>query len=118
MNKEFSPKLVDIYIDFAIHLLSIPEIQQLGDDVIQWLSERVLTGLPTVDAWDHRSRLLTFDSTPARVMNEFMFSNADDDDAPWFIHHMKLAALYLVDAGLPSFPRETELQVRSQHRLL
>lgn len=118
MNKTFSPQLVDIYVDFAIHLLSIPEIQQLGDDVIQWLSERVLTGLPNGDAWTHRSRLLHWDSLPARVMFEFMFSNADDDDAPWFIHHMKLAALYLVDAGLPPFSRETELQVHSQHNLL
>ena len=47
-------RLTELYCDFAMHLISIPEFRAWSPPAVQWLADRVLTGLPDVRAYDKR----------------------------------------------------------------
>ena len=56
-HRSHSAELVELYCDFAAHLLSLPDIVAISG-AVEWLAERMLFGLPDPDS--HKKRYLAF----------------------------------------------------------
>ena len=105
------PALVELYLDFAAHLLSIPETHEIPG-AVEWLAERILTGsLPDCAAYQARP-VASFSQSPVAmhsVLTSFMHPDSDHNSELGFMNAMEAAAHHLRHRGLPPFPRESEL---------
>lgn len=110
MKRITKQQITDLYCDLAAHLLSIPEVQQLGPEVVTWLSERVMFGLPGIDAFVNRPQI---HYTPRHdvwvVIIAITYPDSTRNLATTFLQYMLRAADGLVELKLPRFARHLEL---------
>lgn len=111
MKRITKQQITDLYCDLAAHLLSIPEVQQCGPEVVTWLSERVMFGLPNEDAYERRPLLfnMCYEHPLHDVVRAFCYPDSTNNMAPTFLKYMLRAADGLVELKLPRFARHTEL---------
>ena len=113
MKRITKQQITDLYCDLAAHLLSITEVQQIGPEVVTWLSERVMFGLPNAIAYTRRptSELNIPRSHITDILSDFCYPDSDNNLATTFLQYMLRAADGLVDLNLPRFARHTELAI-------
>ena len=107
---EHSPELVELYVDFAAHMLSIPDVVAVPG-AAEWLAERILFGLP--DPIAHRKRPHSFymaDEPVRRALREFTYPDTRWHNDYDFARFMGYANQHLVQSGAPPFRRIAELK--------
>lgn len=104
-----SPQLVELYVDFAAHMLAIPEVTSIRG-AARWLAERVLFGLPDPlahgrrsSSWYHRG------GDVAMALREFTYPDTRWHTDTDFVRYMRYANYSLVRGGAPPFVRMSEI---------
>ena len=119
-NYDFRPITVELYLDFAAHLISLPETNEIPG-AVEWLGERILSGtLPDYAAYRARPVRSFGDSTAVMhaVLCAFVHPDIETDGDKTFMSSMHAAVSHMRSAGLPPFPREHELDHEVEHKLL
>ena len=107
----FRPITVELYLDLAAHLISLPETNEIPG-AVEWLGERILSGmLPDHAAYLARpvTPFTKHDSSAASALCSFMHPDMETDGDKTFMSSMHAAVSHMRSAGLPPFPRESEL---------
>ena len=107
----FRPITVELYLDLAAHLISLPETHEIPG-AVEWLGERILSGtLPDYAAYQARPVRSFGDSTAVMhaVLCAFVHPDMETDGDKTFRSSMEAAANKLRQRGLPPYPRESEL---------
>lgn len=107
----YRPITVELYLDFAAHLISLPETNEIPG-AVEWLGERILSGtMADWAAYQARPVRSFGDSTAVMhaVMCSFVHPDTENNSDMGFMNSMDSAAEKLRRCGLPPFPRESEL---------
>lgn len=110
-NYDFRPITVELYLDLAAHLISLPETHEIPG-AVEWLGERILSGmLPDWAAYQARP-VCSFDKSTAimhAVLCSFVHPDTESNSDLGFMNSMESTADKLRLRGLPPYPRESEL---------
>lgn len=121
MNVEFAAlppsvvaRLTELYCDCATHLISIPAFHAWSPPAVQWLAERVLTGLPDVGAYDARpipdyDINAVYPPVLSRVYLALTYPDTDTNPGSLFTRCMQNVAELLHRHELPVYPRIAEV---------
>ena len=104
-----SPELVELYVDFAAHMLSIPAVVAVPG-AAEWLAERILFGLP--DPLAHGRRSSSWYHTGGDIamgLREFTYPDTCWHTDTDFVRYMRYANYSLVRGGAPPFIRMSEI---------
>ena len=107
----FLPITVELYLDLAAHLISLPETHEIPG-AVEWLGERILSGtMADYAAYQARPVRSGNGSTSAMhtVLCSFVHPDMETDGEKTFMSSMHAAVSHMRSAGLPPFPREHEL---------
>lgn len=107
-------RLTDLYCDFAMHLISIPAFRSWSPPGVQWLADRVLTGLPDVRTYDERPTpdyAIDAVNPPGlrRAYIALTYPDTDTNPGSTFTSGMQNAAELLHRYKLPVYPRIAEV---------
>ena len=107
----FRPITVELYLDLAAHLISLPETNEIPG-AVEWLGERILSGM-LPDHAAYRAHPVRSYGESTAVMHAalcaFVHPDTENNSDQSFMNSMESAANKLRQRGLPPYPRESEL---------